>query len=677
MQLLSGLFKSPSSEVVGGNAPAGEAQADTAAVFAGLILGASEQAVSTKPIPSQGLAQSGPPHSFAVVSPLAPAPFEQDSVADGTQQDPQLVASIKDAPVAVRSVAAPVTPHTLVPISSQAPVPIPVQNEGLSQTQPPATVTNPNTGMIVPSPLETPAQNVSVTPVAKAPPRQSGEIAPALARVQAPAPLVNGHIETPPSPAAPTPAMAPATATATATAQTTTVQFPTPPATSGALHGGQTDPARTLAPTQPNLVPVPPTTPSSSAPIAQALAPQMSPQPADAGQLPLSSPTRTEAPSTAAPQVLAQSARSNVAHIQNVAGPVAHVQTAVPDTVPEPLSQPVTRAVPTLHTVSNAPPEQIAPRVSDTPRPPTPALQVAGPTSSADVRLSAAQPTAPAPTMAPQDGASLNTLPGRVAIDPVQMAAVAPMQPKPNTEPAMRSRGSAALLSDKTPDMKVGWEMSPVPAPLSATQSTTTDTVINVVRPAAEPSWQPGERPPMAPPPTPTPVVTTPFTEFPLPDRLREVAHLLDLQGSTRTGAPAPELRSTGGRFSDAILGQIRTADVSADRMKVELHPRGLGHIDIEIANDPLAGVRVTVRAENPHVLQALRDDRAILAQVIGVNDDTQLEFSDRQNGNDGENPAQSQTRQSHLNSNAQAHSTSAPVEHHNVINGRQLDIVT
>jgi len=284
MQLLSGLFKSPSSEVFGGTAPTGEAQADTAAVFAGLILGASEQAVGTKPNPSQGLAQSGPPHSFAVVSPMAPAPFEPDSVAGGTQQDPQLVASIKDAPVAMRSVAAPVTPHTLVPISSQAPAPVPVRNEGLSQTQPSATVTNPNTGLIVPSPLETPAT--------------------------------------------PTPAMA----------QPATVQFSTPPATLGALQGGQTDPTRTLAPTQPNLVPVPPTTPSSSAPIAQAPAPLMSPQPADAGQLPLSSPTRTQAPSAAHPQVSAQSARSNITLIQSTAGPVAHVQAAVPDTVPEPLS---------------------------------------------------------------------------------------------------------------------------------------------------------------------------------------------------------------------------------------------------------------------------------------------------------------------------------------------------
>jgi hypothetical protein len=80
-------------------------------------------------------------------------------------------------------------------------------------------------------------------------------------------------------------------------------------------------------------------------------------------------------------------------------------------------------------------------------------------------------------------------------------------------------------------------------------------------------------------------------------------------------------------RFAEAITAQIKSVDVTQERTHIALNPRGLGSIDIEISQSADNTLKVTIRAENPVVLQALRDERNLLAQAIGFESGATLEF--------------------------------------------------
>lgn len=117
---------------------------------------------------------------------------------------------------------------------------------------------------------------------------------------------------------------------------------------------------------------------------------------------------------------------------------------------------------------------------------------------------------------------------------------------------------------------------------------------------------------------------------LPNPAPLRSEAPLGPTTAANRT--PVEDKPTIGPRkFAEALTAQIKAADVNQERTRVALNPRGLGHIDIEIRGDAETGLKVTVRAENPTVLQSLRDERGMLAQAIGMSDGSELEFQDRQ----------------------------------------------
>ncbi|MFC6639693.1 hypothetical protein ACFQDR_22110 [Sulfitobacter sediminilitoris] len=85
--------------------------------------------------------------------------------------------------------------------------------------------------------------------------------------------------------------------------------------------------------------------------------------------------------------------------------------------------------------------------------------------------------------------------------------------------------------------------------------------------------------------------------------------------------------------FADALISQIKSVDVSQNRTVVNLHPRGLGTIEVEVIGEKDLASKVVVRVENPAVLQALRDERQLLAHTIGVADSSVLEFRDNETG--------------------------------------------
>lgn len=90
-------------------------------------------------------------------------------------------------------------------------------------------------------------------------------------------------------------------------------------------------------------------------------------------------------------------------------------------------------------------------------------------------------------------------------------------------------------------------------------------------------------------------------------------------------GAEAP-------RFAAALADQVRSAEVGEGRTRIELSPRGLGSIEVDVTTRDDGTLQVIVRAENPAVLNSLRNERDLLAQALGGLDAGSLDlqsFSD------------------------------------------------
>lgn len=76
---------------------------------------------------------------------------------------------------------------------------------------------------------------------------------------------------------------------------------------------------------------------------------------------------------------------------------------------------------------------------------------------------------------------------------------------------------------------------------------------------------------------------------------------------------------------------QIRGKVFEEGRTRVELSPRGLGDVEVEVARDDSGKLRVVLRVENPAVLTAFRQDREALLSVLREGgfeiDDSELAF--------------------------------------------------
>lgn len=128
--------------------------------------------------------------------------------------------------------------------------------------------------------------------------------------------------------------------------------------------------------------------------------------------------------------------------------------------------------------------------------------------------------------------------------------------------------------------------------------------------------------------------------------------------------------------FSEALMMQVKAAEVVDGRTSVHLHPRGLGNIDVEvIAGEKDVASKIIVRVENPIILQHLRDDRQLLAQTIGVSDSALFEFHERGAEQDGK---QSDDGQSGFvdTSGDTAELATAP-RHADVLSDDRIDILT
>ena len=71
-------------------------------------------------------------------------------------------------------------------------------------------------------------------------------------------------------------------------------------------------------------------------------------------------------------------------------------------------------------------------------------------------------------------------------------------------------------------------------------------------------------------------------------------------------------------RFAAALADQVRSAEVGEGRTRIELSPRGLGTIEVDVTTRDDGTLQVVVRADNPAVLNSLRSERDLLAQALG-----------------------------------------------------------
>ena len=153
---------------------------------------------------------------------------------------------------------------------------------------------------------------------------------------------------------------------------------------------------------------------------------------------------------------------------------------------------------------------------------------------------------------------------------------------------------------------------------------------------------------------------------------------LADQASDLKAAAPSAETQAKPAPkpFADALISQVKAVEAKEGRTSVSLHPRGLGQIEIEVVTDKDSGTRVVVRVENPAVLQTLRDERQLLAQGLGFTDAGSFEF---QQGfsDDGARDQQRSTAGFGGGIDDGAGPVTAGVQHKNVVDDGQLDILT
>lgn len=86
-------------------------------------------------------------------------------------------------------------------------------------------------------------------------------------------------------------------------------------------------------------------------------------------------------------------------------------------------------------------------------------------------------------------------------------------------------------------------------------------------------------------------------------------------------------------KFTQAVIGQLRSVDFQEGTTKVELNPRGLGNVEIEMKTNIDGSLSVVVRAESAHVLSSLREESDLLAQIIAQGGEASVDFQEFSSG--------------------------------------------
>lgn len=82
----------------------------------------------------------------------------------------------------------------------------------------------------------------------------------------------------------------------------------------------------------------------------------------------------------------------------------------------------------------------------------------------------------------------------------------------------------------------------------------------------------------------------------------------------------AQSLHSPQAQLASHVTSQLRGNQLSEGTTRIQLNPQGLGSMEIDLVHDDNGALRITVRAENPAVLGALRENREILLAALRDN---------------------------------------------------------
>lgn len=92
-----------------------------------------------------------------------------------------------------------------------------------------------------------------------------------------------------------------------------------------------------------------------------------------------------------------------------------------------------------------------------------------------------------------------------------------------------------------------------------------------------------------------------------------------DALQSQSAGSQPASPHSAPPRLADAIASQIRAASITEGLTRIELRPHGLGTIEIDLRTDADGSLRMTLRIDNPVVLDAMRADRTALNELMSA----------------------------------------------------------
>lgn len=94
-----------------------------------------------------------------------------------------------------------------------------------------------------------------------------------------------------------------------------------------------------------------------------------------------------------------------------------------------------------------------------------------------------------------------------------------------------------------------------------------------------------------------------------------------------------PEHTRRARSFSQNVASQIQGRPINEGITRIELAPRGLGSVVIELQTKETGDIQIIVKAESPAVLHALRTDREMLLSVlsneVSAQDGVDLEFEE------------------------------------------------
>lgn len=150
-------------------------------------------------------------------------------------------------------------------------------------------------------------------------------------------------------------------------------------------------------------------------------------------------------------------------------------------------------------------------------------------------------------------------------------------------------------------------------------------------------------------------------------------------QSATAAAGTGGTAQNRAQGLTETVTAQIRTADISNGQTRIELHPRGLGSLEIHLKSAADGSLNIVMRAENPVVLDALRNDRGVLSDLLaesGVQmDSAQMSFE--QSGGREDSSAQAEAASAAAVALTGADEADGPTGGSQTIGSGALDILT